>query len=185
MALTTEQQTILTHLRSGIDWTHDGPVPGETTCDCDGLTEDSCEYGREAAASMRTVADHLEAGEIEEAEAEEEQWGDSPATQSWQDITARLVTLSAAEAVAYAEAFDARDQMTEEGTITLELEDDLDGDQVAVIVVPEHVETPTRRLYAGTYLVAMPPEYDWEIVTGEDIIEDRLIRIIQVHAPAS
>ena len=117
--------------------------------------------------------------------------------------------LTGHDAIAYAEAFearlqkyadpieDARDDLTPDEArdvaaedpsliyITLELEHELDGDQLAVIEVPEDVETEVRILYAGTYLVAMPPEYDWEIVTGEDIIEDRLIRIIQVHAPAS
>lgn len=85
MAFTTEQQQILANLRSGIDWTHDGPIPGESICDCNGTTEDSCEYGREAAASMRRVADHLVAGELQEASAEERQWGDDPATQAWRD----------------------------------------------------------------------------------------------------
>lgn len=122
-------------------------------------------------------------------------------------MSTTTITITGHEAITYAEAFnarlqkhadpieDARDDLTPEEArdvaaedpslifLTLEIDNDLDGDQLAVIEVPERVETETRFLYAGTYVVAMPPEYDWEIVTGEDIIRDPLIRIIQRHGP--
>ena len=93
-------------------------------------------------------------------------------------------TLTAPDATRYADAFDAADSIADDGSITLELERDLEGDQLAVIEIPEDVETKTRVLYADTYLVAMPPEYDWEIVTGADILEDEWIYIIRGHGPA-
>ena len=52
-----------------------------------------------------------------------------------------------------------------------------------MIGIPEDIETPTRILYAGTYLVAMPPEYDPDILTGEDIIHDYLVYIVRDHRP--
>lgn len=64
-----------------------------------------------------------------------------------------------------------------------QLDQDLHGDRVAVIGIPEDIETPTRILYAGTYLVAMPPEYDPDILTGEDIIHDYLVYIVRDHRP--
>ena len=121
------QQTILDNLRSGIDWTHDGPTPGETTCDCNGLTDDSCEYGRKAAASMRTVAKHLEAGEMEEASMEESQWGDDPATQAWKDSLGpreRVATLRVAETVVDGHA------RLEAGTYTVAMPMDYDPAEV-------------------------------------------------------
>ena len=119
--------------------------------------------------------------------------------------TMNITTMTGFAAIQYAEAHgarlrkyadpteDGRDDLTPDEAIevaaedpgliyiTLELDQDLDGDRLAVIEIPEDVETEAQILYAGTYLVAIPPEYDPEIVTGADIIQDGLIRTVGWH----
>lgn len=81
---------------TGCDWTHEPPggnsVDGDV-CDCSGLTDDSCENGREGADAMEGVADTLrdaakalDEGDlprarklVERASDLESEWGDDPA----------------------------------------------------------------------------------------------------------
>jgi hypothetical protein len=51
--------------------------------------------------------------------------------------------------------------------------------QIAIVTVAEDARTETGILYAGTYRVEMPADYVPAAVTGEDILMDDQIRIVE------
>ena len=65
-------------LAAGCDFTHVHPDRHDEICDCDGLSETACSYGRQAARAMADVARAMEAGEFEAAYSLESDYGDTP-----------------------------------------------------------------------------------------------------------
>lgn len=51
--------------------------------------------------------------------------------------------------------------------------------QIAIVAITENVQAGWNVLYAGTYRVEMPADYDPALVTGEDILMDGQITIIE------
>lgn len=51
--------------------------------------------------------------------------------------------------------------------------------QIAIVAITEDVHAGGNVLYAGTYRVEMPADYDPALVTGEDILMDGQITIIE------
>lgn len=51
--------------------------------------------------------------------------------------------------------------------------------QIATVTITENVHAAGSVLYAGTYRVEMPADYDPALVTGEDILLDDAITIIE------
>lgn len=51
--------------------------------------------------------------------------------------------------------------------------------QIATVTITEDVQAGGNVLYAGTYRVEMPADYDPALVTGEDILMDGQIVIVE------
>lgn len=51
--------------------------------------------------------------------------------------------------------------------------------QIATVTITEDVQAGGNVLHAGTYRVEMPADYDPALVTGEDILMDGQIVIVE------
>lgn len=51
--------------------------------------------------------------------------------------------------------------------------------QIATVTITEDVQAGGNVLHAGTYRVEMPADYDPALVTGEDILMDDAITIVE------